>query len=123
MKNLIWGVAFFLIQNWLKHTLGKQLSSTTHFGFNLLEAAENSLRRLLLFLLTSLAAGITGIIGLYYVLQTLRHFLEVSLGWDPAIVTAAFAIIFLSAGALILTWNRPGRISGKFENQLPTAVG
>ncbi len=124
MKNLIWGVLFYFAQNWFNRWLGREVvSSTNKSGISFIEAAERTVRRLLLVAVTMTAAGFAGLVGLYYVIQTLRYFLERNLGWDPTGVTALFAILFLGSGVYILSLAKSKPEIEQSGSQLPASIG
>lgn len=123
MKGVIWSLFFFFFQTWLNRLLGIQKTALNESGFTFMEAAEQGARRLLIFAFKALAAGIAGLIGLYYVLATLREFLERDMGWDPAGVTGLLAVIFLAAAGTILLYSGPKSVLAKPERPLPPAIG
>lgn len=96
MRKLIWGLALIFIQNWVLRKLSPTPDSIDpRSGTVWVEFVERALKRMIVFVFTAMAVGLSSLIGLYFILQSVRLWLEQSLGWEPLAVTALFAMVFV----------------------------
>lgn len=57
---------------------------------------------MVVFVVTMIAASISSLIGVYFILQSVRLWLEQDMGWQPLATTALFAFVFIGVTAALL---------------------
>lgn len=100
MKKLIWGLVFFILQNWIYRKLSPNSEGQDpRSGSRWMETIEESFRRMVFFTFTLFGSAFTALLALYFVLQSARGLLEQNMGWEPAGVSALYAFVFIGLTA------------------------